>query len=361
MRLQRLGLVSFGDLLPRMRGTPPEVLVKQMGRAPSAASTTDSRSSAEGTPYEPHPLDYEWRFASDTTARLAARLAAGSHRVAVLGAPTVHQQLLSMGCRSTLFDRNPLHARAFGNTFVCGDLIETPGRVRRRFPVIFMDFPWYPDVANAWLRFAMRVIEPGGSLFLSMWPDLIRPTALDERDELLSSLRLGATTTVRRDRLRYAVPMFERLAYAELGLTLPDMWRAGDLVEATEVSPDRVVLPSSRLVVDSWWFRCVCGTRQIAIRDVVNRSRPTLQPVGNPPSMYLHTVSRRDPTRSAIDVWASNDAVAAATGETHFVAALSGKTYPNAAAARALLARAGMLHANAEVDLTWRHKEWRSR
>lgn len=82
---------SFGELLRRLPGVPPEKAASAMSRltrvglvdaatADRLASVTQPTEADDSDPQDgvlppPHPLDYDWRFTTRTAERLLARCA----------------------------------------------------------------------------------------------------------------------------------------------------------------------------------------------------------------------------------------------------------------------------------------------
>jgi hypothetical protein len=99
-------------------------------------------------------------------------------------------------------------------------------------------------------------------------------------------------------------------------------WRKGDLIE---IRPRKRLerFPISTGERRQTWTRFLLGKRQIAIRGMLEIEMPNLRPVEGAVGWHLDSVSRRDPRRSQIDLWTSNNVVARLNGSREFVSALS--------------------------------------
>src|SRR5437899_2262010 len=98
---------------------------------------------------EPHPLDYDWRFTAETTARLANLIPRRSTCLA-MGTPSVAQYLEQMGEDVTLVDRQPL--QLVTRHRMLDPCTDPP--IEPFFSSVILDPPWYPKVFVRWLCWA---------------------------------------------------------------------------------------------------------------------------------------------------------------------------------------------------------------
>jgi hypothetical protein len=185
---------------------------------------------------------------------------------------------------------------------------------------VVLDAPWYIDELIVWINFAIRNFE-FDSLLFSLWPELIRPAAADERSYVLSWLSMFGHVEIEPNYLSYDIPSFERLAYFEREIGINFFWRKGDLVIFRPDRPlEELVMPikaSTKL-----WKRYLIGRRQIAIQDIANPLPPKLLPVPGVRNWRFDTVSRRDLRREQIQFWTSDNIVARVQGNRVFESAL---------------------------------------
>lgn len=316
-RLDALQLVDGGhtlrQALPQMRGAPPEVLLRlRSGLAGSESNSVHRMEPCYLGGVEAHPLDYDWRFLPETVTRLLD-LVKGAKSVVLMGAPSLFAAVRELEIPVTLLDRNPCYTEA-----VNVDFIGQP-ECRLVSPIdpttIVLDAPWYPADLAAWINFAISRFTGFETLAFSLWPELTRPGAQQERDSVLSWLTRFGRIEVHLDVLAYDVPLFEHLAYSERKLLIDFNWRKGDLVL---FQPGRQVtsLPIQRMNKAGRWNRYIVGKRQIAMRPSATEALFEMHPIveSEPSQWHLDSVSRRDARREQIQFWTSNNVVARVKG-----------------------------------------------
>ena len=180
-----VGLLAAGEppllcgTLSDFRGAPPEV-----GLRAHPADETCARG-VESNNLEPHPLDYDWRFTSNCSERIADALVEMNRPVVLLGTPSLVAPLQKRDVPATLLDRNPAHGTGASEQ-PCDFRLMESRFIAPRGAVVLLDAPWYPEELGAWLSFAVSRIEGAELLVFSLWPEHTRPSAVAERDELLA-------------------------------------------------------------------------------------------------------------------------------------------------------------------------------
>lgn len=248
---------------------------------------------------------------------------AGSGANLVLGAPTLARALLANGKDCWLIDRQPSYGSfpaerhfrfdlRYDDPAFCGlDLFET----------VFVDPPWYPLDIAAWLAQASRHVLPRGSIHISVWPRNVRPSAESELKEVLSVAGSLGDTRLEENALCYKTPCFEIAAAASLGNSVGAAWRHGSLL-SIRVKPDAAAFKLQNLPRGRVWHRFVLDCHQVALcwpRDGSARP-PSLRRVGH--SWILPDVSRRNPLRTEVDLWSSDNRIAGIEGASAFLEAL---------------------------------------
>lgn len=259
-------------------------------------------------PPEPHPLDYDWRFAPATARRLAD-LMLGRGAALCVGAPSVASLLEEAGVGVLLVDRQPLQP-------VREQVLKDPGvdaPLAASFLSSVVDPPWYPEVYRRWIAWTAAHVGRGGEILASLWPPETRPAAAEEREAALVWIGSWAEVETETDALRYDAPAFE-LAAARAGGAAPadPQWRTGDLLRIRPKATP--VLPPPIAAADSW-VRFVFNDYQLALRVRAGDGRPPrLLTVPGAEGWVWPSVSRRAGGRDRIDLWSSRNEVASVEG-----------------------------------------------
>ena len=288
---------------------------------------------------EPHPIDFEWRYTAATADALAKVLASRKERIGCFGTPSVFVRLVHQSVDAVLVDRNPGLVRHFApalhSRMLTADLSQEqvrPPMQREDFDTILLDPPWYVSHTLAWVGRALSSLRSGGRIIVTLFPELLRPDARREREDLLTTLQsLGEVR--RLDLLpRYTTPVFESETLSAFGLADLGQWRTGELFEVTVRDPatQQLDVPT---IENPTWDRVQLGRQVVAIRnDPATRDLPiSVQPVGPTGSFLLRSVSARDPVRQNVTVWTSRNrgASVTGTGRAHqFLARVAGGESP---------------------------------
>jgi type I restriction enzyme R subunit len=265
----------------------------------------------------PHPLDFDWRFTSETINDLFRRVnevdqTAGG--VCFLGAPTLFRAAVerSMARPFYLVDASVASVQALqdtqGRIFVSDLLTEALPHLRPA--VVVSDPPWYEEFIRAFLWAAAQLVEVGGSVLLSFPPVGTRPHIEDEWKRTQEFARqLGLTLRERSLSLKYISPPFEQnaLRAAHHQYVQPD-WRPGVLVLFEKTGECREPRPSSGICHPKWSEQSLLGVRwRFRLQQQPIVCRPLL--VEAVRGAVLDSVSRRDPRRAKADVWTSGNRI----------------------------------------------------
>jgi hypothetical protein len=314
---------------------------------------------------DPHPLDFDWRFTRETVARLIA-ITANAKRILVVGAPSVAAELSRIGRAFVGIDRQPPYVPMPVGAYHTLDLrYDAVGALNLgSFDAAILDPPWYPDDAQTWIAQISPLVEETGYILLSVWPPEVRDDANRERLDLIKQAEEFGQIKIDDNELRYLTPFFEQSALKAQGKDVRVDWRRGALATIIVGDGERTRAIALRPRPKVVWERFVLDDYQLALR------RPPALPVAEPElhrvaeGWVLPDVSRRNPLRTGIDLWTSNNLAARVQGTRSFLHALiaicDGKAPECAHARRALdlLSAAGFIYGRPyRRTFRWRHFE----
>lgn len=330
----RDGAKSFAPLLRRLPGVYPSELLASVDRlvakgaldATSAGAIRQQSEVKGGRPAEgrsllplPHPLDFEWRFTTESSRALldqAAALTRPGDNLLLFGTPGLAAEALALPIRrettllaeaNSVTDRLLALNRATGsplNIALCG-----AGLPRESANAVLLDPPWYPDFVRPMLTAAAHACRLGGTVLIILPPDGARPSAAADRQAAVAlGTRLGLSLQEHRPlTISYETPFFECNALAAMGIATPPQWRRGDLMIFRKIDiPSRPPAASGHT---RGWTEIAIGRMRLLIRDRpgIHDGNRGLVPIVD--GDVLPTVSRRDPRRRFADVWTSGNRI----------------------------------------------------
>ncbi len=266
-----------------------------------------------------HPLDYDWRFNSETVRFLLRKAESVSSPTSVwigLGTPSLfHPDVISDAKRVRfLLDSNPTLPRLFQ------EMAQTEVRIcdllREPIPditgdIILLDPPWYYDEMAGFLWVARQVCRPGAFAFLSVPQIGTRPGMKNELERLAKWIdRLGfRIQSFEPNVLSYDSPLFENLALKGEGVVkyLAD-WRRADLLILRPVQSAKVPRPTVQFQSEQW-EEIEIG--RVRVRVVADKGRCYRSPILRSLTENDRpvTVSRREPRRQKAKIWTSNNRI----------------------------------------------------
>ncbi len=267
----------------------------------------------------PHPLDYDWRFTNDSCSLVLRKvnetLLSGGN-VVFLAAPTLFRaaQNTALSSRSFLVDASretvsALGAGNVGHIFVADLLRDDVPLLLGN--VVVVDPPWYEEFSAAFLWASSRIVEPGGTVFLSTPPVGTRPGIEAEWSRTIDmASRFGLVLCSVEQCLRYDSPPFERNALKAAGhADVRSEWRCGTLARFERAGIAYTPRPKGVSERPEWVEKSLHGVRFRLRRQVPcpEMRNPMLVPVLT--GDILPTVSRRDLRRRQVDVWTSGNRV----------------------------------------------------
>jgi hypothetical protein len=284
-----------------------------------AAGTGENRGQAKprilpASLPEAHPLDFDWRFTARGRENLISEICRHTtveSKLALLGTPTIFQELADLRPRTYLFDKNPALGAVFsslhlGNSLVSCDLRNPLKLDSSDFDFVLADPPWYPDYYESFIDRAKELLRLNGILFVSVLPWLTRPGASVDRTFIVQHGFdrgfdiIAAVPGI----LHYESPRFEKAALETAGIKVSS-WRRGDLFifrNVGELTPE----PRKADIDESSWHRFVLDTVQVLVIEGSGIGEFEFSSVA-PDSPVLPSVSRRSSLRAQIHIWTSGN------------------------------------------------------
>ncbi|MEZ8141384.1 hypothetical protein [Enterovibrio sp. FF113] len=257
---------------------------------------------------DPHPLDFDWRYNEDTVTRLV-ELSKPSMSLLAIGSPSIVELAEGKNVKTLLVDRQP--AQSVKNHLLKDVNINAP--LMESFDCIYLDPPWYLPEMFRWVSWAAQSCAYRGVIYLSLWPEETRPSAVEEREKLFDWLDEWASYETHLGFLTYEMPRFEHKA-SQVTNIIPDEkeWRKGDLVV---IRPDK--LPELHPTIDGSeiWHRFIINNYQLAVRiDKYTGGDVSLEKHHDANGWNWPSVSKRAIGRELINIWSSDNEVGIING-----------------------------------------------
>jgi hypothetical protein len=273
----------------------------------------ESRILTDSLP-EAHPLDFDWRFTAEGRKNLISQICkytTPDAKLALLGTPTIFQELAKLRPRTYLFDKNPTLRVVFNSPHLKNSIVNcdlrNPLKVDSSdFDLVLADPPWYPDYYKAFIDRAKELLRLDGILFVSVLPWLTRPGASVDRTFMVQHGFdrgfdiIAAVPGI----LHYESPRFEKATLETAGIEASD-WRRGDLFVFRNVG-ELTAEPQMSDIEDSSWRRFVLGIVQVLVIEGTGSGEFECSSVA-PDGPVLPSVSRRSSLRRQIHIWTSGN------------------------------------------------------
>jgi hypothetical protein len=259
---------------------------------------------------EPHPIDYEWRFLKDTSISIADLSEKCGNKIACFGTPTVFQELAKRNHNVKLFDRNNLLIEHFEKIFtqkmVVSDLLVDSIK-QDSHNTIVMDPPWYPDHFKVWLKQALKLVKCDSYIITTIIPDLVRPNAKKEKEEILKLLEQIGVINFENVIATYETPFFERETLNIQRIPVVCNWRKCEILRVKVKTNDIHI--NTTPIFEPKWKRIQFGSQVVAVK--VDSSTKNKKISAKPPyqdgSYILKSVSKRDKISDKINFWTSRN------------------------------------------------------
>jgi hypothetical protein len=319
---------AFVDIVRECEGTFPSIVRQCLSdfgpdivATPSPAySLPEGVAPPEHEPsgvsaIEGNPVLCSWYFTHKTCERIAKLRDWSSSRVAFLGTPRLFEwfRCRGLGKERLLLDLDTVVLEHLKESAGAGpDVLaeydvadEVPEEFRGSYDCVFFDPPWYPDPYAVWLSRSLS-LAPGGAAFFSLFPELTRPSAAEERGRIIETVAgVSRAVTLISSFIDYEVPSFEGEQLKAAGLGDLGPWKVADLLfaELREGAPPPCPAPARARA----WEEVDIGTLRMfvahdgAADDPSGRLLSTLEDG----STLLASPSRRNPGRQAANVLTS--------------------------------------------------------
>lgn len=323
---------TITELLRHGQGATPDIVLSWLSATYGASHipTQVLRSQKRNTARpQLHPLLFEWYFNRDSIEFITEVIAGFDSHILCLGTPSVAAELcrLNQTGSVTLVDADAGVIERFQHlarldTLHVGELDTFP--TGRAYSVVVADPPWYLADTLRWLKVARSHTRRGGTIVMPIFPELTRPTASAEREQLFAAAERIGRPELWPNSLVYETPLFEEEAFRALGINEVGDWRTADLLVIRNVTgpADWPDLGGIHRGLDGW-RRFEIGPQVVMLRELetVARTNSVFVPIAGCPKNTLTSVSERDPRRDLIGLWTSRNRVAA-VGDTAQAAAM---------------------------------------
>jgi hypothetical protein len=264
----------------------------------------------------PHSADYDWRFTPnsvDTILKYVKEKYQANDKIGLFGVTSLFQGLVDTGFDTQLFNKSEyliseIKSQGYAKGLIKHDLFFPIENFRQHFDLIIADPPWYVDFYSAFLQRASESLKNNGEMFLSIFPKLTRPEAIQERKvitDTASNLGFELIATTERY-FNYSTPRFEMLSLKAEGIMLNADWRTGDLFIFKKSGPPKQDFQNFEVSQEHWDDFVWHGKRiKVRLRSEFKLTDFTFDLVGD--TSILKTVSRRFNKRDKIDLWTSDN------------------------------------------------------
>lgn len=279
----------------------------------------DYRPSSEGVDclipkLEGNPILCSWYFTDSCCERIQHLLDWSEKSLAFVGTPRLFEWFRAHcpARRLVLFEIDDLVLRTLDKvsarencSLIRYDLDDDlPVEYRGAFDCVFTDPPWYVDHYRLWISRAMSLLR-GGQLFVSLFPELLRPGAVEDRSTILDVIRsFTDSMSLLYTFLDYDVPSFEQYELMSNGFSDIRPWKTADLLIANLTTP--VSMPEFRITPE-WrdWREVDVGRVRIFVNETraANTTSLLSPPAGG--RTILESPSRRNPVFAEVNVLTS--------------------------------------------------------
>lgn len=256
----------------------------------------------------------QWWFTLDSIVHCAETVwrMSGKLPAAFLGAPTVgYYYSQCYNAATTILDVDQdvvpsLVLRSNGSARVYDVADALPGDLVGKHSVLFMDPPWYDTTIRLFISRGRQLLMNEGFILCILPSRLTREEIVEERTALLRELLAAHFEIVclESDFVRYRVPEFESLAFADIAHIGTINWRRGDLLVLRVQSNSSLAVSEPEIRRET--LRFAQDLRKMRVFLCPERAVPALGTYLERIPEYERTVSTRNVPLDRIGVWTTN-------------------------------------------------------
>jgi hypothetical protein len=310
--------MNLTETLREARGAFPdiafEVLEEIRGTRPLPVGNT--KEPGFDFDVELHPLLFEWYFTKTSTHYIREIATSNGSEWLCIGAPSIASLLAQHSGRVQLIDADPEVVSRFPLlSSIDGLYLSEIGDVSgpQLADVVVVDPPWYVGDVLRWLSIARAYTRDGGTIISPIFPELTRPRAWLEREQVLAAASSLGAVELHPASISYSTPRFELESMRALGIPDPGDWRVADLLVIRQTKGTATLSSTAPIrLADRGWSTFRVGTQVVKLKEASSEpgTGPALSPIDGCPDNVLTSVSERDGRRSQIGIWTSRNRVA---------------------------------------------------
>lgn len=249
-----------------------------------------------------------WDFSRESVQKIAEKTFGLGNHFCLLGTPSLVKHLPASDSQHVLFDANPGFQANESLSVFMFDINQLSGKeLENEFDICFLDPPWYADDYIHWITVAINYCKIGGHLAFSLFGELTRPSADEDRVAIFEFCRsMGLEIEIVRDHITYLLPSFEHHMLARSNIPSVS-WKKSDLIICKKTSSKT---PEGKSVKKHTKLYRRVALKNLTFEVVLdkNQKTPTNLVEKSTDGYWLSTPSRRSKIYIRSNVFTSNGA-----------------------------------------------------